>query len=112
MGTDLVGLWAGEASGQWSTAGRHGDGKRRAAVGQDGLQVAGEGVESRPQLCHIVTKQTAQICNGRLTIGEPSASSSVHLCCRLVCYCSSYTYIYTIKYMTSKDTCGQSCTRS
>ena len=42
-GADLVGLWAGEAAGQGPTAGRQGGGQGGAAVGQDGLQVAGEG---------------------------------------------------------------------
>lgn len=39
---NLIGLWAGEASCQRSTTRRQRSSKRRATVGQEGFQVAGE----------------------------------------------------------------------
>lgn len=38
---NLIGLWAGEASCQRATTSRQSSSERRAAVGQEGLQVAG-----------------------------------------------------------------------
>lgn len=44
---NLIGLWAGEASCQRSTTSRQSSSERGAAVGQEGLQVAGEQALSR-----------------------------------------------------------------
>lgn len=45
--SDLIGLRAGEEAGEGAAAGRQRGRERGAAVSQDGLQVAGEGFESR-----------------------------------------------------------------
>lgn len=48
--SDLIGLGAGEEAGEGAAAGRKRGSERRAAVCQDGLQVAGERLESRKNL--------------------------------------------------------------
>lgn len=55
--SDLKGLLAGEEAGEGAAAGRQRGCQRGAAVSQDGLQVAGEGLKSRRLHSHQTQKQ-------------------------------------------------------